>query len=203
MLVLLTIFSALAFADVYPKNPDPGPPPFARVLETVGLTSLEPAHSNLAVGEALSEGDRVTTMSGSKLRLRLASGLVVEAGAHTEITLKENIAGEPLLRVPHGELYVVTKDAPAFEVRTAQLRLHVRAREFYLGQSGEKSALLAVRQGKAHAKWPHGELDLEGKRETGAARIYPQQPGSKRAGSKELEAPEIALLKLHELLETR
>lgn len=147
----------------------------ATVLGTEGLTSLEPQHTSLQVGKKLGEGDRVTVMAASKLRLRLAGGAVVELGPHSELVLKRAAAGDPYLRLNHGDLLLVSPGEKEVEVRVSQIKFHITAKAFFLRQPLDQPAYVCVCEGKATAKWPVGEIQLAGKDHERAVRIYPDR----------------------------
>jgi len=159
------------------------PPPFAKVLFTSGSTSLEPNHTGLHAGMELSEGDRITVMSGSKLRLKLASGAVIEVGPHSELLLKNNASGAPFLRMPHGELLVVTRAADPLELRTGQLRLLAAAKTFFVNQELDKPAYVCVCDGKLQAKWALGSETLSAKHHENPVWIYPSKTAAVPAKS--------------------
>ncbi|MGZ3650864.1 MAG: hypothetical protein ACXVB9_01030 [Bdellovibrionota bacterium] len=160
------------------------PPPFAKVLLVSGAASLEPLHTTLQVGMELSEGERITVMSGSKLRLKLANGAVIEVGPHSELLLKNNAAGAPFLRMPHGELLVVTRAGDPLELRTGQLRLFADAKTFFVSQELDKPAYICVCDGKLRAKWALGEANLSAKRHESPVWIYPSKTAAVPAHEK-------------------
>ena len=143
------LFLALAIACIPAHAAKPQPELAASVLTAEGLTALEPPHMNLNPGAKLKEGDRVTVMSNSKLRLRLVTGAVLELGPHSELLLKHTLDGIPLLRVPHGELLLVSAGDQEIEVRTSQLKLRLFAKAFFLSKKLDQPAYVCICDGEA------------------------------------------------------
>jgi|GEM_PF-2878116 len=144
-------------------------PPFAEVIFVRGKASLEPAHTNLNVGDQLKEGARITTMSNSMLRLKLSDGAALQIGPHTEMVLKRKEEGIPLLELAHGMVLSVVrpwaeeqdKSKDKFRIRTNKVSLGVRGTEFFVKQDGDRPTFLCVCSGKVHAKWQKGEALYE------------------------------------------
>lgn len=144
-------------------------PPFAEVALVKGRASLEPAHTRLQEGDKLKEGDRVTTMSNSMLRLKLRDGAALQLGPHSEIVLKKKEAGVPLIELVHGMVLSVVrpwaqgqnKDKEKFRLRTNKVSIGVRGTEFFVKETGDDPTFLCVCSGKVHAKWKEGEALYE------------------------------------------
>ena len=145
--------------------------PFAEVMDMKGLASLEPKHTNLKVGMALSEGDRITVMSNSLLKLKFAGGSAAQIGAHSEVTLKRSEEKAPSLRLAHGMvLAVVREPEPAdpmkrnrFEVRAGELSLAVYGGDFFVRSEGDNAAFVCTCSGAVKARWGKNQALLHGK----------------------------------------
>jgi hypothetical protein len=155
--------------------------PAAEVLATEGTVALEPMHSGLEVGTKLAEGDRVTVMKASKLRLRLAGGQVAELGADSELLLKRNADRGWMLRLPHGSLWLAAPAGSSLEVRTGELRFEVGAQAVFLRGGMDHPSLVCVREGKVAGRGPGGEGKLEAGHEERCALFHPSKASAEPA----------------------
>lgn len=172
----------------------------AKVISVDGLASLEPKHTNLIPNMSLSQGDRITVMAKSKLRLRLASGAVVQLGPHSELNFEHKPDQLPRLRLAHGEILAVSADKTPIEVRSGKLKLHIEGDGFFLSHQRDKPDLVCVYSGLIHAKWPLGESTIEGKAREQAVFINPEKEKLEPAGSKRYDPSESELQNLQEIL---
>jgi hypothetical protein len=166
LLPSITVLALLASPAMAKGKPPKEPPAFAEVVYLKGLASMEPGHTNLHLGDKLKPGDRITTMSESKLRLKLGDGAALQLGPHTELVLKRKEAGIPLLQLVHGMVLSVVrpwvedesnKDKEKFQLRTNKVSIGVRGTEFFVKQRGDEPTFLCVCSGKVHAHWEAGD----------------------------------------------
>lgn len=158
----------LPFSASAEETNSPPPPPFATVMAIEGLAALEPAHSNLAVGQVLKEGSRITTMENSAVRIKFADGAAIQVGPHSELEIKRNRQEILSLHLIHGMVLsaikaVVGKPSAKdkFELKAHKVAMGVRGTEFFVRQDLNQPAFLCVCNGRVHAKWAEGKLELQ------------------------------------------
>jgi len=153
----------------YPAMAAQEPIRFAEVAFTQGIVTLEPKHTALKPGMPLMEGDRITTMSGSMIRIKLMDGAALQLGAHTEAVLQRDSQRIPTLTLVHGMALAAVKpfvpgnnkNEEKFRLRTNKISLGVRGTEFFVRQEADNPTFLCVCSGKVHAKWREGERLIE------------------------------------------
>jgi hypothetical protein len=162
--------------------------PFVTVLSKDGLASLEPGHTNLKAGMDLSEGDRVTVMADSKLRMKLENGSVIELGPHSDLMIRRDRLGTIFLRLAHGKLLVANRGKGDLKVRAGEIDFLFQSEGFYIDYKHDKPALVAVYAGEADVKWPKGKTKFSAKNREQASFIYPGKEAVVPAGKSRNDA---------------
>ena len=107
----------------------------------------------LSVGSELSEGDRIQTEAGARVRLRLRDGSVLTCGEATELVLDwvlyapEQESRNVLLRVPLGIVRVLTEllvPYSSYEMHTNTAVISVRGSEWIAEAQPGATAILSL-----------------------------------------------------------